>query len=309
MGAAEQVGLQAEHTAGRVSAVLPWQIAPYDLVSWWQMQQFSAWAFYYIGRYLEQLRVQYRIGALTGGGDPAFSFGGAIRSLEAKDRQGLIHVFEGIRDHCASISLQVAVEIVNGYIDDLSSGRIANHEHVEWAIVTLDKIIQSEMSKHVFMFISPDKSRYYRQAHSFGEPVNNAFPSIESDAERAGSCYATGFNIACVFHLMRVLESGLAVLATELQVPYDRRNWENVINDIEAAVRKINGPHAGAHWKERQEQYSGVALNFRYFKDAWRNHVMHCRAKYDEGEALRIHEHVKDFMQHLEKIGLREVLQ
>jgi hypothetical protein len=309
VGAAEQVGLQTEHAAGRVSAVLPWQIAPYDLVSWWQMQQFSAWAFYYIGRYLEQLRVQYRIGAITGGGDPAFSFGRATRSLEAEDNQGLIRVFEGIRDHCASISLQVAVDIVNGYIDDLSSGRIANHEHVERAVVTLDKIIQSEMRKRVFMFISPDKSRYYRQAHSFGELVNKAFPSIESDAERAGGCYATGFNTASVFHLMRVLESGLAVLATELQVACDRRNWENIINDIEAAVRKIKGPHAGADWKERQEQYSGAALNFRYFKDAWRNHVMHCRTKYDEGEALRIYEHVKDFMQHLERIGLHEVLE
>jgi hypothetical protein len=40
-----------------------------------------------------------------------------------------------------------------------------------------------------------------------------------------------------------------------------------------------------------------AAAEFRYFKDAWRNHVMHDRNdSYDEPEALRVLEHVTRFM-------------
>ena len=36
-----------------------------------------------------------------------------------------------------------------------------------------------------------------------------------------------------------------------------------------------------------------------HFKNAWRNHAMHARARYNEAEARRILEHTKGFMQHL----------
>ena len=45
--------------------------------------------------------------------------------------------------------------------------------------------------------------------------------------------------------------------------------------------------------------YSSAAIQFRYFKDAWRNHVSHGRDTYDEREAYSIWNHVKEFMQTL----------
>lgn len=37
-------------------------------------------------------------------------------------------------------------------------------------------------------------------------------------------------------------------------------------------------------------------MQFRYFKDAWRNHVCHLREKYNHDQALTILMQVKDFM-------------
>jgi hypothetical protein len=105
---------------------------------------------------------------------------------------------------------------------------------------------------------------------------------------------------------MRVLELGMNVLASKLQVDFQRRNWENVLNDIDAAVKKINGPHAGTDWKEQQRFYSEAAKDFRYFKDAWRNHAMHFHEHYEAAEARSILDHVKTFMEHLAANGLRE---
>jgi len=43
-----------------------------------------------------------------------------------------------------------------------------------------------------------------------------------------------------------------------------------------------------------------------FFKDAWRNHIMHVRDVYDEGRATSIWQHVKEFMLKLANIGLHE---
>ena len=38
-------------------------------------------------------------------------------------------------------------------------------------------------------------------------------------------------------------------------------------------------------------------LQFRHFKNAWRNNAAHSREHYDEREAQRVYDAVKDFMQ------------
>ena len=106
-------------------------------------------------------------------------------------------------------------------------------------------------------------------------------------------------------HLMRVLEVGLNTLARTLGVSFDRRNWENVINDCDAKIKTI-GPSWGADWKDKQQFYAGAAKDFRYFKDAWRNHAMHYRERYDATEAKSILDHVKTFMVQLADGGLTE---
>ena len=75
---------------------------------------------------------------------------------------------------------------------------------------------------------------------------------------------------------------------------------------IEAEIKKINGPAWGSDWKVKQQFYSGAAKDFRYFKDAWRNHAMHFREHYEASEAKIILDHVKSFMIHLADGGLKE---
>ena len=59
-------------------------------------------------------------------------------------------------------------------------------------------------------------------------------------------------------------------------------------------------------WDKERTFYSGAAKDFRYFKNAWRNHSQHLHEHYEASEARTILDHVKAFMMHLADNGLRE---
>jgi hypothetical protein len=139
----------------------------------------------------------------------------------------------------------------------------------------------------------------------FGFETAKAFPRALRDILLAGNCFACGYNDACVFHLMRVLEKGLAALAAVFAEPFKHENWHNVIERLESKIRKIDSS-LGQDWKEQQKFYAEAACEFMFFKDAWRNHVMHGRDEFDAERAKNIYDHVCGFMKELACGGLTE---
>ena len=210
-------------------------------------------------------------------------------------------------EECRKLGLETTARTIQAQIDMLRT------QSVQLAPIQLSQIltdlghaVTSEMSTHIFLHIEFKRKEFYEQHEFFGAAVNTNFTSAREDIKESGCCYATDRNTACVMHLMRVLEVGLGALAKTLNVNFDRRNWENVINDIEAEIAKITGPAWGPDWKQKKEFYAGAAKDFRYFKDAWRNHAMHYRERYDALEAESILAHVKAFMGQLADGGLKE---
>jgi hypothetical protein len=127
-----------------------------------------------------------------------------------------------------------------------------------------------------------------------------AFPSAKNDIEEAVDCYAMEHETACVFHLMRVLEHGLRELAGAVNLTFDVQQWHNIIDKIESAIRGIGDKWSASLVKSDWMQfYSESARHFFFLKEAWRNHVSHNRATYDETSAKAAMEHVRDFMNHL----------
>jgi hypothetical protein len=167
--------------------------------------------------------------------------------------------------------------------------------------------INSEMSTHLFMRIFPERTAFYESPALFGESVAENFPSASRDVKSAGTCYALDRNTASVMHSMRCLEIGLNALADRVGVNFERRNWDNIINDIESEISRLKGgPSAPSNWRDEREFLSGAAKEFRYIKDAWRNHVMHAHEHYDSTEARSILDHVKALVQHLAENGMKE---
>jgi hypothetical protein len=167
-----------------------------------------------------------------------------------------------------------------------------------------------EMTGHWFLLVPADKrERYEQRQRPFGDAVAQTFDDASKDICAASRCFALDEWTACVFHLMRVLEHGLRALAVNVGLGADamaHENWKNVIDLIEAKIRAMEGLPKSPEKIARLKELSGLASQFRYFKDAWRNHVSHSHESYDEREASNVWHHVKTFMEQMAEISSPE---
>jgi hypothetical protein len=81
--------------------------------------------------------------------------------------------------------------------------------------------------------------------------------------------------------------------ALSLELQPKRENWQNIIEQIEASIKDLDKLTKGDHKEHKQEFYSSIAMEFRYIKNTWRNHVMHNRVDYDQNTATDVWWHVQ----------------
>ena len=165
-------------------------------------------------------------------------------------------------------------------------------------LTTFRQSLDRELRRRSFLFVPDAKAAFYEQTDLFGPQVSERFSRAAQDIKEAGTCIALDRPTAAVFHLMCVLEVGIDRLSHALGLPYKQAAWHTILNDIEKRVNAL-GPQDGSDWRADKEFYSQAVVEFRFFKDAWRNHVAHGRARYNEGEARNIFEHIRSFMEWL----------
>jgi hypothetical protein len=199
-------------------------------------------------------------------------------------------------------------------IDRLLSGidapGVQVQEIVGWAEQIVRRI-RDECSQRRFLIVDPQKLKYYDQPALFGSQVQAAFLDASFDIRETGDCFATDHFTASVFHAMRTLELGLRAFAGHLRLDkvfVDTAQWHNVIEKIEAEIRRRQQLMKGDPQRAQLDFYSAAASQFFYLKEAWRNHVSHSRKNYGEPEAERVLMHANDFMKALAENGVVERL-
>src|SRR5439155_10158389 len=205
-----------------VNVTLPWVANPCSLLTWWDMERFSAEAFYVIGSYLAGVRCHLE----HSGVDIATVHDGQQSESKMHTTMG------GVQRRCESIGLTVSSKHIKSFLSNL--GEEAKVADVIASLSHIEKIIRFEMEDRLFMFVPSDKAEFYKRPEQlFGEEVISSFPSTTTDIEESGKCYATGRNIACVFHLMRVIEVGLRSFAKTLHEPRldptTNPSWEKIL--------------------------------------------------------------------------------
>lgn len=137
----------------------------------------------------------------------------------------------------------------------------------------------------------------------------SAFPSAASEIEEGIDCFGLEHNAACVFHMTRVAELGMRSLARERRVafpnhPLEWAEWENVIDQIDSKARAATtGMSRGPERDAARAFYTAAVAQLRSFKET-RNRIMHMRGSFDELDARRAINQVRDFMNGLSaKIG------
>lgn len=217
------------------------------------------------------------------------------REVDDLDAGEFRAILEKIQQECPPLGLTQPAEIADSII---GRPRPETYRELNVELIHLSESLGRELKKAAVFQIPPERKKYFEQDELFGPKVAVAFPSCARDIQEAGNCYALGRGDGCVHHLMMVLERGLNALATKLDVEYERTNWQIIIQN-NASKLKSRGAEFDFH-REANSQ-------FGFLKDAYRNHSEHARDDfYDVPKALDILNHVRDFMQALEKGGLSE---
>jgi hypothetical protein len=188
---------------------------------------------------------------------------------------------------------------INHAIDQLSdSGRhCKNNSDVYAKLEALLQSIKVFFDEQLVYAYPPHKTELFLNWHTNWDIVHSKFPETERDIMEGVDCWALEHSTACVFHVMRILENGLTVLAVDLGVDPGFENWQNIIEQMEKKIRSLGDTLPKGVEKTNKMQFlSEAAKELRYFKDGWRNHVSHNRSVYDEHQARSIMEHVRVFM-------------
>jgi hypothetical protein len=217
-----------------------------------------------------------------------------LSESDAKSFHALLkEIHQKCSEHTLTDSSELAKHLIDGSAPESYADMLSELNHL---VYTLGR----EVDKEGIVRVPPDRKGYYGQHDLFGPEVASAYPSCARDIQKAGSCYALGQEDACVHHLMLVLERGLNALAGKVGVPYQRTNWQTIIDQVASNLKSMP---RGA----QRDFYLQVNAQFGFLKDAYRNHCEHVRDDhYDMPKALSIFNHVRNFMQELEKNGLSE---
>jgi len=213
-----------------------------------------------------------------------------IENLETALRQAMMA--------CRDLNLTQARKLILQLVDSIEKDGI-EQALSSGQLLFVDQLLANEMESVLLLHVSESRAELYEMNALFGRDVDQKFPKCSFHIQESGSCLAVGRATACVFHLMCVLDVALDSLSCAVGLFYSQKNWNTIIEQIETKIAKIDFATHGSTWKEAREYYAKLALQFDFFREAWRNHTAHGRAKYTEREAERIFDKIKDFMQDL----------
>lgn len=109
-----------------------------------------------------------------------------------------------------------------------------------------------------------------------------------------------------MFHLLRVFDKGIRLVADSIGAVYENGNW----GVIGTAIRNHMYSRAKDHSPESEKEcqlYGAVLADIQGIGKAHRNPTLHeLEQKYTEGEAEHLFALMEGFLQHLTDSGIRE---
>jgi len=248
------------------------------------MQRFLAENYFVIGNALGTVQKAYE------------NFSATDNVLESQDLQFALRI---IVDNCATCGLKVSSALANKLMGELKNVSKVPMKCSALSVKfeNLASAIHIEMTQTLFMHITSERAVFYDKAELFGGAVNTKFPSIQFDIVEAGNCYACGRSTAVVFHLMRIMETGVQAFGIKLGIPLvGAKVWQVILDEINKKIKTLPAKDPDT------VKMSQVSANLYAVKLAWRNEVMHPKDTYTLEEAENLIRQVKIFMEQLATI-------
>ena len=151
-----------------------------------------------------------------------------------------------------------------------------------------------------------EKELYQPPRPLFGQDFDGKFLTAGSfELEEAAKCLALSRPTAGVFHLMRLMEIGVAAVARCLGIPDPTkprdRNWGFILGEIKKDLDARSGTATSPPTKSWVDSADRALFESAYgsldaVRVAWRNPTMHVENKYMPNEAEHVFVAVRGFM-------------
>ena len=192
-----------------------------------------------------------------------------------------------------------AINTVSGH-EMASSSAESKGEFIAKYLRHLINMIVNELEDRMVCYFNDDETKFLVSGNSLFDPlVIGAFPSAKNDLEEAAQCLGHARYTACVFHLMRAMETAVRKIADHLNAEIvdekgHLKTWQGILDAIN---KEVKGMSKGAD-KNRWSEVSALLYNA---KNAWRNDTMHPNKEelYTEHSSRDVFEAVRSFMNRL----------
>jgi hypothetical protein len=254
----------------------------HGLVSLWDMLEFQA------SEFVDALRAFSAVEAMVEN-----KVSGSDQIIVGETVANTLYKLNRLEDACTSLGAIITADFVRDAKAAVESGKW------KWTDLTaatkqIYAVLLKELARAKLFSLAPHKAEFFDNAiDKFDIETWLSFPSTQDDMDEAGKCFALGRNTACVYHLMRVLERPIMVLAKVLLPNDPSPNWEVVLKKIDAELAKKPSERS---FKGDVQFFAEVAAEMRAVKHAWRNRVMHVDTIVTEERAKAIFDATIAFM-------------
>ena len=213
--------------------------------------------------------------------------------VSEQDKNTLAPLLQTSDDAAAFLWLPATKARKERLVQALASG--CTYPELGLQLRMLRETLEDELRDLLVLYMPPGQAvHFYAGGNLLGEQVLERFTGLATDIDEAGKCLGSGRYTAAVFHLMRIVESGVQEFGTQLGIAFtDAKNWHNILEEVDLAIKSL--PKTDA----RRAQMAELSALLGAVKLAWRNEVMHPKATYDAEEAANVLGATKAFMSRL----------
>lgn len=139
-------------------------------------------------------------------------------------------------------------------------------ERLSWFLNTVNRNVSTQLQFKVVAVFDSKHVKFMKGAEApFGQVVDDACLKAAEEISEAAQCPALQRNTACIFHLMRAMELGVARLAKAIGTGKPTEKvWVHILADINQCIQDLP---KGAEW----DRWSESGTNLYHVKQAWRN--------------------------------------
>jgi hypothetical protein len=215
--------------------------------------------------------------------------------MEESYRKSVAPMLGEVAARCKLIELPICEKTTLHWQNEFHTVATRTYLEGRCAIEEIERTFINELADKSIYYIPKDRAAEgARMLEEVRELWPEPWPIALDNLDSARYCYRFDEHTASVFHSMRAVEPILTALARSLTgVDPSREQWQTLIERTEAAIKDMDQLPKTPDRDRKQTAYSEVAMQFRFIKNAWRNHVMHSRGDYKERDAREIWWHVK----------------